>query len=225
MFIIIGAGNGLGRNIAQSLCTKYPLMLSGKTKDNLQETKDLILKNDPNSKILVEEVDLREVASIDEFIKKMKLNSNFKFRGLINTAASFYKGEFKYQSIDSINELIKTNFSNVIYLISQMVRLENLSKPFDIINITSIAAGTNLDTSRSSSIHISTKSALHTFDKILGRELIDDGIRLTSIAPGTFARKGRVGIEEKVICNIIQFLIDLPAQAWIESIDVRPTGK
>ena len=135
------------------------------------------------------------------------------------------KGKFKYQPIESINELLKTNFSNVVYLISQLVRLENLSKPFDIINVTSIAAGTNLDTSRSSSLHISTKSALHNFDKILGRELIEDGIRLTSLAPGTFARKGRIGIEENVICSIIHFLIDLPAQAWIESIDIRPTGQ
>ena len=101
---------------------------------------------------------------------------------------------------------------------------ENLrGEVIDIIHVTNINSSTTLDSSRSSSMHTSSKAALNIFSRVLGREVINDGVRLTILAPGTYARNGREGISEESIARIVEFLLSLPNDAWIESIEVRPT--
>jgi hypothetical protein len=46
---------------------------------------------------------------------------------------------------------------------------------------------------------------------------------MTILAPGTYARHGREGISEESVARIVEFLLLLPNDAWIESIEVRPT--
>jgi NADP-dependent 3-hydroxy acid dehydrogenase YdfG len=72
-------------------------------------------------------------------------------------------------------------------------------------------------------MHTSSKAALNIFSRVLGREVVSDGVRLTILAPGTYARHGREGISEESIAQIVEFLLLLPNDAWIESIEVRPT--
>ncbi len=224
MYIIIGAGKGLGKKIAIHYSNLIKgLIISGRSKENLQETKRQINDLNPNCKVFIELLDFNDIETIDKFINNLKKYN--KVRALINTAASFYKGSFKDQSMNSIEELLNTNFKGVVYLISNFVKEVQYTVPIDIVNITSISSATNLDTSRSSSTHIGTKASLHLFSKILGRELSQEGIRITSVAPGTFARKGRIGIREEVIIDTIDYIINLPSEAWIESIDIRPTQK
>ncbi len=223
MYIILGAGSGLGRKIAKKFYEKAnTLILAGRSIEHLKETEEIFSGFDQNTKVYVETVDLTQDDSINNFINRLEKYPD-KVRCLVNTAAGFYKGLLHEQSMSSIDLLLKTNYAGVVRLMCDLIKSLDHKIPLDIINVTSISSATNLDTSRSSSIHIGTKAALHTMGKVLGRELISEGIRISSVAPGTYSRKGRKGIQEDVIVDIVEFLIDLPKEAWIESIDVRPT--
>ena len=101
---------------------------------------------------------------------------------------------------------------------------ENLKgELIDIIHVTNVNSSTTLDSSRSSAMHTSSKAALNIFSKVVGRELVGEGVRLTVLAPGTFARSEREGVSEETVAHIVEFLLTLPSDAWIEAVEVRPT--
>lgn len=221
-YIVIGASGGLGKRIATRLAARGSrLFLCGRTQDHLNETADAIRSIHPDAILQVETLDLSRDTSVDLFVSKLQ-SFDEPIRALVNTAAGFYKGHFADQPLDSIDEVLKTTYLGPVHLIARLIKLLPHEVPLDVINITSVAAATNLDASRSSSLHVATKAALQTFGLVLGRELCASGIRISGIAPGTFARKQRAGISEEAVVDCVEFLIDLPASTWIESIVLRP---
>ena len=115
-------------------------------------------------------------------------------RALINTAAGFYRGKFYDQSFGSIDRLILANYTGPVLLTSKLLQAGLRSELIDIIHVTNVNSSTTLDSSSSSSMHTSSKAALNIFSRIAGRELVSDGVRLTVLAPGAFARDGRKGV-------------------------------
>lgn len=223
MFIILGAGSGLGKTAAVRLAGRPDkIVLSGRREEKLHDTAKTINAAYPNCKPLVEPVDLTDKESINQYVTRIAKHGT-ELRAFVNTAAGFYKGPFTEQPLTSVDDLISANYSGVVHLIAGILQSVQKALPCDILNVTSISSATNLDSSRSSALHISSKAALHIFGKVLGRELSSLGVRITSIAPGTFARKGRNGISEDIIVDLFEFLLDLPAEVWVESIDIRPT--
>ena len=223
--IVLGAGKGLGRIISHRLSGTFKsLILAGRTRENLETTLAELKTRAENQDVnfLIKQVDLTDYDSIVTFVESLK-EVGIPIRALINTAAGFYKGRFYDQPLDSINKLISANYIGPVLLTSKLLQENLRSEVIDIIHVTNINSSTTLDSNRSSSMHTSSKAALNIFSKILGRELVNDGVRLTVLAPGTYARNGREGISEESIAQIVEFLLLLPNDAWIESIEVRPT--
>lgn len=223
MIIIIGASKGLGKAIADRLSrSEQMLVLAGRTRDSLQKAvEDLHI---PQSRVIIEPVDIASVTSVENFVQQLQ-TANQRVRALIITAAGFYKGPLLEQSEQSIDQVVATTFSGPLRLITRLIKTVPLADPLDIIDVTSVAAATNLDTSRSSVMHVVTKAALHLFGVTSGRELASRGIRICSIAPGTFAKQDRPGIPVATIVDCIEFVIKLPREAWIESLVIRPTER
>jgi short-subunit dehydrogenase len=223
--IVLGAGKGLGRIISHRLSSAFKcLILAGRTRENLETTLAELKARAENQDVdfLIKQVDLTDYDSIVTFVESLK-EVGIPIRALINTAAGFYKGRFYDQTLDSINKLISANYTGPVLLTSKLLQENLRSEVIDIIHVTNINSSTTLDSSRSSSMHTSSKAVLKIFSKVLGREVVNDGIRLTILAPGTYARNGREGISEESIARIVEFLLSLPNDAWIESIEVRPT--
>jgi short-subunit dehydrogenase len=223
--IVLGAGKGLGRTISHKLSGTFKcLILAGRTRENLETTLAELKAQAENKDVdfLIKQVDLTDYDSIVRFVESLK-EVGIPIRALINTAAGFYKGKFYDQPLDSINKLISANYIGPVLLTSKLLQENLRSELIDIIHVTNINSSTTLDSSRSSSMHTSSKAALNIFSKVLGREVVSDGVRLTILAPGTYARNGREGISEVSIARIVEFLLSLPNDAWIESIEVRPT--
>jgi short-subunit dehydrogenase len=223
--IVLGAGKGLGRTISHRLSSTFKcLILAGRTRENLETTLDELKSLEGNQDVdfLIKQVDLTDYDSIVKFVESLK-EVGIPIRTLINTAAGFYKGRFYDQPLDSINKLISANYTGPVLLTSRLLQENLRSELIDIIHVTNINSSTTLDSSRSSSMHTSSKAALNIFSRILGREVVGDGVRLTILAPGTYARNGRDGISEESVAQIVEFLLSLPNDAWIESIEVRPT--
>ncbi len=223
--IILGAGKGLGRTISHRLSSTFKcLILAGRTRENLETTLDELKSLEGNQDVdfLIKQVDLMDYDSIVTFVESLK-ETGLPIRALINTAAGFYKGRFYDQPLDSINKLISANYTGPVLLTSKLLQENLRSEVIDIIHVTNINSSTTLDSSRSSSMHTSSKAALNIFSRVLGREVVSDGVRMTILAPGTYARHGREGISEESVAKIVEFLLSLPNDAWIESIEVRPT--
>ena len=223
--IILGAGRGLGKAISHRLSGMFKcLILAGKTRENLETTLSELRRKAENKDvdILVKQVDLTDYDSIVTFVESLK-EVGVPIRTLINTAAGFYKGRFYDQPVDSINKLISANYLGPVLLTSRLLQENLKTEVIDIIHVTNVNSSTTLDSSRSSSMHTSSKAALNIFSRVLGREIVSDGVRLTVLAPGTYARHDREGISEESIAQIVEFLLSLPTDAWIESIEVRPT--
>lgn len=222
--IVLGAGKGLGKTISRKLSDKFKcLVLAGRSRENLETTLSELKKEVTHSDVefLIRQVDLTDHDSIATFVESMK-EVDIPIRALINTAAGFYKGKFYDQQFESMEKLISANYTGPVLLTSKLLQENIRSEVIDIIHVTNVNSSTTLDSSRSSSMHTSTKAALNIFSKVVGRELVGDGVRLTVLAPGTFARQGCEGISEESIAHIVDFLLALPIDAWIESIEVRP---
>jgi len=223
--IVLGAGKGLGRTICHRLSDKFGcLILAGRSRANLETTLSELkeVAASPDVGLLIRQVDLTDLDSISAFVESLK-DLTIPIRALINTAAGFYKGNFCDQPIDSMDKLISANYAGPVLLTAKLLQENLKSKLIDIIHVTNVNSSTTLDSSRSSAMHTSSKAALNIFSRVVGRELVGDGVRLTVLAPGTFARNGREGISEESIAHIVEFLLTLPKDAWIESVEVRPT--
>ncbi len=221
MIIVIGASKGLGKRIAKRLANWSDLLvLVGREKSSLE----LVLKEIELTKknVVTRVVDISNPEHITAFVNDISKYEE-PIRGFINTAAGFYKGNFIDENNDSIDDLLSTTFAGPVRLLSKILKTVRLSDPFDIINITSVGAATNLDSSKSSALHITTKAAAHLFGVVVGRELASKGVRFCNIAPGTFARNGRPGIPEESIVDTIEFIMRLPNEMMVESIIIRPT--
>ena len=223
--IVLGAGKGLGRTICHRLSGKFKcLILAGRSQENLEVTLSELKRQatDPNVEFVLMQVDLTDNESIRTFVESLK-DVALPIRALINTAAGFYRGEFYDQSFGSIDTLISANYTGPVLLTSKLLQEDLKGELIDIIHVTNVNSSTTLDSSSSSSMHTSSKAALNIFSRVVGRELVSDGVRLTVLAPGTFARHGHKGISEESLAHIVEFLLTLPDDAWIESINVRPT--
>ncbi len=170
----------------------------------------------------IKQVDLTDYDSIVTFVESLK-EIGLPVRALINTAAGFYRGRFYDQPLESINKLISANYTGPVLLTSKLIQENLKSEIIDIIHVTNVNSSTTLNSNRSSSMHTSSKAALNIFSRVLGREIVNDGVRLTILAPGTYARNDCEGLSEESIAHIVEFLLSLPNDAWIESIEVRPT--
>ena len=224
MIIIIGASKGLGRTLAKKLSHwQNTLVLTGRNQQQLSAIADEI-RETRKGKIFIRQLDLMHSKEVEEFVDFV-VGIDEPVRAIVNTVAGYYKGSFINESIQSIDELVRTTFTGPIHLIAKMLQAARRSNPFDIVNITAVSAATNLDTSRSSIMHVTTKAAIHLFGLTAGRELSTAGVRFCSIAPGTFQRHEHLGIPESTIADCVDFVLKCPAEAWVESIVIRLTGK
>ncbi len=223
--IVLGAGKGLGRTLCHRLSNRFKcLILAGRSQENLEGTLLELKEQAANDDVefVIRPVDLTDRDSIAAFVESLK-DLAVPIRALVNTAAGFYRGNFYDQPFDSVDKLISANYTGPVLLTAKLLQADIRSEVIDIIHVTNVNSSTTLDSSSSSAMHTSSKAALNVFSRIVGREIVGDGVRLTVLAPGTFARNGRQGISEESIAHIVEFLLTLPNDAWIESVEVRPT--
>ena len=215
----------MGRTLCHKLRHRFScLVLAGRSRENLETTLAELKEGPakPNTEFLIRQVDLTDRDSILGFVESLK-DLTVPVRALINTAAGFYRGKFCDQPIDSMEQLVSANYTGPVLLTAKLLQENLKSELIDIIHVTNVNSSTTLDSSRSSAMHTSSKAALNIFSRVVGRELVGDGVRLTVLAPGTFARNSRDGVSEKSVAHIVEFLLTLPEDVWIESVEVRPT--
>lgn len=223
--IILGASGGLGRAVCERLAgERYALALAGRSLQRLEQVR-LSLANSIGPELKAEsyQVDLEDPTSIASFASTLG-RKHPDASVLVNCAAGFFKGQFSEIDYDALAKLIDSNYRGVVLLIRALLPLLQRNTPADIVNITSVSASTTLDASRSSSAHIATKAALHSFDVALGREVAGLGVRITTVAPDTFAKEGREGLALADVAEVIFRIITLPPSMRMETAVLHKTG-
>lgn len=98
---------------------------------------------------------------------------------LINNAAQFDMREFISADITSIDRIIDTNVKGTMYVTKAC--LHKMTAGSRIVFINSVAGVTHID---KQAVYCASKAALTAFAGVLGSELRDRDIKVTSIHPG-----------------------------------------
>lgn len=98
---------------------------------------------------------------------------------LVNNAGVFERGEFSTKSFKSIDNIVDVNVKGTMYVTK--AALKYISRGSNIFFVNSVAG---LYEIKNESIYAASKHALTAFAGILGEELRNDEIKVTSIHPG-----------------------------------------
>ena len=177
---ISGAGSGIGRATARLFAREGSnLILLGRRDQALAETRELVIKENPSSEVLIVPIDLTDTK---------KVAAHFESVGPIDVAINnaAYEGRRRAQSreasLDEFDEIFNLNVRSLFQC--QSLQINNMREhgvKGAIVNISSISAFKAIPTS---SIYCASKAAVVALSRVAALEEISGGIRINVVAPG-----------------------------------------
>lgn len=165
--IITGTSSGLGRSLAECFL-KNGFRVMGLSRSRFVDQIHHINYSHHNC-------DITNLQSVINFSVTISQPIDL----LIHNAASFSLQKFENESAYNINKMIDTNLKAPMILTSQL--LPSMKQGSKIFFINSVAG---LEEIENQSIYCATKYGLTAFAGVLGKELKDKGIKVTSFHPG-----------------------------------------
>ena len=227
--VITGGTKGIGRAIANKLATEgYNLVLCSRSQEDLDSARKALLALNPHIKVETSPVDMSkkaEVMAFGEFCLKA-------FDGidvLINNAGTFIPGALSEEEDGALETMIETNLYSAYHLTRKLIPSMVAKKSGFIINMASIASFMAYPNGGSYSI---SKFALRGFSKVLRAELMDKGIKVTTIMPGATWSHSWAGMKDQLpesrlmqaedIADTVWSVLNLSASAVMEEVILRP---
>lgn len=175
---ITGASSGIGKAIAVEFASNNKtIAASARNIEALNRLKKEIASDKKNIKLYPLDVtDFRQVNKTARLIE-----ADYSLDCLINNAGATTFKFVKDNSIEEIDEIIKTNLNGSIYAIQAVLPRMIEQKRGTIINILSVAAEKVLT---KSSVYAASKAGLLAYTKVLREELREQNIRIINILPG-----------------------------------------
>lgn len=177
IFVITGAGSGIGRALAIGLSAKGArLLLVGRNEETLSQTVSM-LENTDNAKIIVGDV------TKDDTRKAIQQTATKEFGGidvLINNAGVSIVGELSSQSDDDLRSMMEINLLAPMQLVRDLMDLLEKSESPRIVNVGSMFGDIAFPLFAGYS---ATKFGLRGLSDALRRELAPRGIGVLYAAP------------------------------------------
>ena len=179
--LITGATAGIGKATAVKFAAKnYDLILTGRRKDRLEELKTQ-LEEKFKIKVQTLNFDVRKNEEVQKNLSSMadewkKIDVLVNNSGLAQGLSTIEAGDT--QDWDT---MIDTNVKGLLYVSRIVMEWMVKNKKGHIINISSIAGK---DVYKKGNIYCSTKHAVEALTKAMRIDLLDYGIKVTSVAPG-----------------------------------------
>jgi short-subunit dehydrogenase len=120
-----------------------------------------------------------DISNLDMVYKAFEQINDTKIDILVNNAAIFTMKSFSQTSLDEIGDMIDINLKGAMYVTK--FALKNMEQGSRIFFINSVAG---LEELENQSIYCASKHGLTGFAGVLGQELRQRGIKVTSIHPG-----------------------------------------
>lgn len=236
--LITGGSKGIGRAIAEVLISEEAnVSIAARGMEALEQT-----KKELGGSISLFQADLLNASErerlIDSFIKQ-----HGAIDVLINNAGGSNGGKAAETDMDLFYEAMELNYFSAVHLSKLAVEHMKAKRSGAIINITSVFGRE----SGGKVTYNNAKAALISFTKSLADEVIQDGIRVNSVAPGSILHEsgnwkkrleenpekinqfvqteipaGRFGTAEEV-ANVVAFLASEKA-SWMVGTSINVDG-
>ncbi|KUG27058.1 3-oxoacyl-acp reductase [hydrocarbon metagenome] len=175
---ITGASSGIGKALALEFASNNKIIAaSARNKEALDRLKKEITSDKKNIELYP--LDVTDFKQVNKNAKLIEAEYNIDC--LINNAGATTFKFAKDNSIEEIDEIIKTNLNGSIYAIQAVLPRMIEQKRGTIINILSVAAEKVLT---KSSVYAASKAGLLAYTKVLREELREQNIRIINILPG-----------------------------------------
>jgi 3-hydroxy acid dehydrogenase/malonic semialdehyde reductase len=180
--LITGATSGIGKSSAYIFAKNgYNLILTGRRLERLNQLKEE-LENDYSIKVQILNFDIRNLEDTQQFIKSIDRSIAPTIDILINNAglAAGYGpiDEGKYEDWDT---MIDTNVKGLLYISREIIPIMKEQGFGHIINISSTAGK---DVYQNGNVYCASKHAVDALTKSMRIDLLNYGIKVTSINPG-----------------------------------------
>ncbi|MDR3651569.1 MAG: SDR family NAD(P)-dependent oxidoreductase [Paludibacter sp.] len=235
--LITGVTSGFGHAIALRLAgLGYNLVITGRRIDRLNElTKQL--KLDFPVEVFPLCFDVRDNEACTKAIQS--LPESFQKIDLLVNNAGLAAGASPFQESDltDFDQMIDTNVKGLLYMTKLIVPGMIEQKSGHIINISSIAG---IEVYPNGSVYCASKHAVNAITKGLRIDLIQHGIKVSSVSPGLAETEFSIvryhGNEEKAkavyagliplnaedIADTVEFIVTRPAHVSINDIQINP---
>jgi short-subunit dehydrogenase len=120
-----------------------------------------------------------DISNLDMVYKAFEQINDTKIDILVNNAAIFTMKSFSQTSFDEIGDMVDINLKGAMYVTK--FALKNMEQGSRIFFINSVAG---LEELENQSVYCASKHGLTGFAGVLGQELRQRGIKVTSIHPG-----------------------------------------
>lgn len=229
--LITGAGDGVGKALGEMLKDEN-LILVDRDKKNLEKVAKSL-----NAKSFVCDItDIKQLENLRLYVQK-----TFKqLDVLINCAGVWTKGELsqlndthfkKINTLEHIKDLIDTNTFGTIAMITAFSQLMLKKQKGQIVNICSQSG---VETEQFCPVYNASKHGIYYYRKAIQNDLAKHGIKITDICPGLiktnfYIRANdelpesimQLGLEPQDIANCVKYVLDLPYEITIPSIEIR----
>lgn len=238
--LITGASAGIGKATAAKLAQKgFNIIITGRRERLLRDLGEK-LTSQFNVKVLELAFDIRDQAEVFKQIKE--LPDNWKQIDVLVNNAGLAAGLDKFQDadIDDWETMIDTNVKGLLYISKAVIPLMIKRKRGHIINISSTAGK---EVYFKGNVYCGTKHAVDAINKAMRIDLLEEGIKVTSVSPGLveteFSLVRFKGDREKAgipyagiepltgedVADVIWFALNRPDHVNINEIIVTPKAQ
>jgi len=238
--LITGATSGIGKACAEILAkNSYDLIITGRRNERLRELSDQLVKKF-GIKTLPLAFDVRDRDIVAQHLGD--LPNEWKNIDVLINNAGLAAGVDPIQqgNVDDWDRMIDTNVKGLLYVSRVIIPGMGERKRGHIVNIASIAGK---EVYPNGNVYCASKYAVDALSKGMRIDLLNDGIKVTNIAPGmvetefsevrlhgdlTAAKnvyKGFEPLRAEDIADTIWFAVSRPAHVQIADVLILPAAQ
>ena len=224
--VITGASRGIGKELAEHFAKEGAnLFLSSRNMDKTIEWQQKLMTTH-SIQVSNFDVDFEQSSQVKDFANQL-LKATDTIDILINNTGIYVPGSVYNEPEGQLEKMLSTNLISAYHLTRALIPSMIARKSGHIFNISSIAALKAYSNGGSYSI---SKWAMDGFSKNLREEMMQFGIKVTTVHPGATMTSSWDGsgidpmriMETKDIAQMVVAASKLSAQACVEDIVIRP---
>ena len=161
--------------------------------------------------------------------------------GLVNSAGDYRPGPVGESTLDDWRHMFEVNVLGLLNVTKEAMPHLKAQERSDIVNVSSM--GGRRVGRIEATIYSGTKFAVHALSEGLRRELFDEGVRVSVIAPGAVAtqfglaeappeeverildRRARIGLGAEHVADQVIHVLSQPAEVTIQEIALTSTSQ
>ena len=238
--IVTGATSGFGEATARLFAENgWNLILTGRRDERLAQLKAELLTE--HNEILTLCFDVRDEQAVEDAFAAVPQEIRGRVAVLVNNAGlAVGRGPIQSGVTDDWERMIDTNIKGLLYVSKAVIPWLRSNKGGHIVNLGSIAGK---EVYPGGNVYCATKHAVDALSRAMRIDLVEDGIKVTNIAPGAAETefsivrfKGDEAVAKSVydgfdplvaadIADAIYYVCTRPKHVTINDLVIMPTAQ